>query len=64
MVAHFFGPYNITSMGYETLAAWLKAKKKKKQGEPYEVYVGDPFDKNGKPLDPYRVQTDIIQAYK
>ncbi len=64
VVAHFFGPYNITSMGYEALADWLKAKKKKKQGEPYEVYVGDPFDKNGKPVDPYRVQTDIIQAYK
>lgn len=64
VVAHFYGPYNITSMGYEALNDWLKSKKKKKLGEPYEVYVGDPFDKNGKPLDPYRVQTDIIQPYK
>ena len=60
----FYGPYNITSMGYEALNDWLKSRKKKKLGEPYEVYVGDPFDKNGKPLDPYRVQTDIIQPYK
>ena len=63
VVAHFFGPYNITSMAYEALDDWLKSRKKKKLGAAYEIYVGDPFDKEGKPLDPYRVQTDIIQPY-
>lgn len=63
VIAHFFGPYNSTSVGYEALDDFIKSKKKKKSGLPYEIYVGDPFDKNGKPLDPYRVQTDIVQQY-
>ena len=63
VVAHFFGPYNITSMAYEALDDWLKSRKKKKLGAAYEIYVGNPLDKQGKPLDPYRVQTDIIQPY-
>ncbi len=27
---------------------------------PYEIYVGDPIDANGKPIDPYSVRTDIV----
>jgi effector-binding domain-containing protein len=63
VVAHFFGPYDITNIGYNALTDWLKSRKKKKIGEPYEIYVTDPIDQNGKPLDPYRVQTDIVQPY-
>lgn len=63
VVAHFFGPYNLTYEAYEVLSDFVKDKKKKKTGLPYEIYVGDPLDKNGKPLDPFRVQTDIVQTY-
>jgi hypothetical protein len=60
VVAHFFGPYEETSQGYEALKEWLKDRKKKPSGAPYEVYVGDPIGKDGKAIDPYKVQTDII----
>jgi hypothetical protein len=64
VVAHFFGPYDITIMGHEALNDWLRAKKKKRKAPAYEIYVGDPFDKDGKPVDPYRVQTDIVFPYQ
>ncbi|MDB5200891.1 MAG: transcription activator effector binding protein [Ferruginibacter sp.] len=60
VVAHFFGPYDITIMGYEALNDWLTSHKKKRTAPPYEQYVGDPKDEKGKLRDPYRVQTDII----
>ena len=60
VVAHFFGPYDITIMGYEALNDWMKDHKKKKTGPSYEIYVGNPYDAQGKKLDPYRVQTDIV----
>jgi effector-binding domain-containing protein len=60
VVAHFFGPYEETSQGYEALKEWLKDRKKKPSGAPYEVYIGDPIGKDGKAIDPYKVQTDIV----
>jgi effector-binding domain-containing protein len=60
MVAHFYGPYNLLSQGYDALKERLKDEKKKNSAPPYEIYVGDPYDKNGKPIDPYRVRTDIV----
>jgi effector-binding domain-containing protein len=47
-------------MAYDALAEWAKDKKKKKKGNPYEVYVTDPIDKDGKPVDPYKIRTDIV----
>ncbi len=64
VVAHFYGPYSSTYVGYEVLSDWLKEKKKKRSGSPYEIYVSDPLDKDGKPADPYKVQTDIVFPYK
>jgi effector-binding domain-containing protein len=64
VVAHFFGPYNMTYEAYEALSDYIKEKNKKKTGLPYEIYVVDPFDKNGKTIDPFRVQTNIVQAYE
>lgn len=64
VIAHFYGPYSSTFMAYEALTDWLKENKKKTSGLPYEIYVTDPVDKNGKLLDPYRVQTDIIFPHK
>jgi len=60
VVAHFYGPYESTIMGYEAVNDWLKSNKKKSSAPPYEVYVNDPFDKNAKIKDPYRIRTDII----
>ncbi|HMJ47807.1 MAG TPA: GyrI-like domain-containing protein [Ferruginibacter sp.] len=60
VVAHFYGPYEYTIMGYEAIKDWLKSNKKKSSAPPYEVYINDPFDRNLKARDPYRVQTDII----
>jgi hypothetical protein len=42
----------------------MKDNKKMAAGAPFEMYVTDPVDKNGKPVDPYKVQTDIIFPIK
>ena len=64
VVAHFYGPYELTPQGYTALKDWIKDHKKKIILPPYEVYVGDPMDKDGKLIDPYKVQTDIIFTWK
>lgn len=63
VIAHFYGPYELTYEGYGVLKDWLKEHKKKAAGAPYEVYIGEPVDAKGLPRDPYRVQTDIIFPY-
>lgn len=60
VVAHFYGPYELSYEGYGALREWLKDSKKKASGSPYEIYIGDPIDSTGKARDPYRVQTDIV----
>lgn len=60
VVAHFYGPYELTYEGYGALREWLKDNKKKASGAPYEIYVGNPIDSKGKATDPYKVQTDIV----
>ncbi|MEX1203157.1 MAG: GyrI-like domain-containing protein [Ferruginibacter sp.] len=60
IIAHYYGPYSKTNMAYDALTEWAKDNKKKKKGNPYEVYVTDPIGTDGKPLDPYKVQTDIV----
>jgi effector-binding domain-containing protein len=64
VLAHFYGPYSSTFMAYEALTDWLKEKTKKTSGLPYEIYVTDPVDKDGKPIDPYKVQTDIVFPHR
>ena len=64
VVAHFFGPYDLTPMAYEALNGYLKSHKRKRTVPPYEIYVGELFDKKGKKIDPYKVQTDIIFPYR
>ncbi len=64
VVAHFYGPYNLLSQGYDALKEWLKDAKKSGNGAPYEIYVDDPVDKTGKSLDPYKVRTDIVFPHK
>jgi effector-binding domain-containing protein len=64
IVAHFYGPYDLTGQAYTVLEDWIKDHKKKAIHPPYEVYVEDPMDKNGKLKDPYKVQTDIVFTWK
>lgn len=64
VVAHFYGPYEITAMGYEALNDWMKNNKKKSSAKPYEVYVTDPFAISMDKSNPYRVRTDIYLPHK
>lgn len=63
-VAHFYGSYDMLPQAYEALGDWMKSRKKKLNGRPYEVYVDDPMDKDGKMKDPYKVRTDVIFPWK
>lgn len=64
VVAHFYGPYELTGQAYTALQDWIKDRKKKTTKAPYEVYVDDPLGKDGKLKDPYKVQTDIIFTWQ
>ncbi len=56
VVAHFYGPYDLTVQGYNAVETWLKERHRTAAGAPYEVYLGDP----GIEKDPYKILTDII----
>ncbi|MEO6583535.1 MAG: GyrI-like domain-containing protein [Ferruginibacter sp.] len=64
VVAHFYGPYSLTFQAYEALREWMNDNKKKSAGLPYEIYVDESFDSNGKARDPYRMRTDIVFPHK
>ncbi|HRN90821.1 MAG TPA: hypothetical protein PLE75_10405 [Ferruginibacter sp.] len=64
LVAHYYGPYDLTYQAYEALKEWMNDYKKKSAGAPYEVYIGSMYNEKGNPVDPYRVRTDIIFPYK
>ncbi len=64
VVAHFYGPYEMLNEAYDALNDWMKDHKKKIAGKPYEIYVDDPMEKDGKMKDPYKVRTDVIFTWK
>ena len=64
VVAHFYGPYDLTVQAYTALQDWIKDRKKKIIQAPYEIYVDDPMEKDGKLKDPYKVQTDIVFTWR
>lgn len=64
VIAHFFGPYDLTYQAYEALTEWMKDRKKKRSGAAYEIYVGSITDAKGRAVDPYQVQTDIVFPHK
>lgn len=64
VAAHFYGPSELIPTAYDALTEWLKDRKKKIKGSPYEIYVDNPLDATGKPNDPYKVRTDIVFAWK
>ena len=63
-VAHFYGPYDLIPQAYEALKNRLKETNRKLKGSPYEIYVSDPMDKKGQPVNPYKVQTNIVFPFK
>ena len=64
VIAHFYGPYGLTFYAYEVLKEWMKANSKQQSSPPYESYVGESYDKDGNPIDPYKVRSDIIFPYR
>ena len=64
LVVHFFGPFELLPVGYDAVKEWMKENKKTLAGPSYEIYVTDPIDKNGNPVDPYKIQTDIVFPIK
>ncbi|MFC4261529.1 hypothetical protein ACFOWM_01445 [Ferruginibacter yonginensis] len=64
LLAHFFGPYDLTNVGYESLAEILKDRKKRKSAPAFEIYVQNPFEPSKVKIDPYKMQTDIVMPYK
>ncbi len=64
VIAHFYGPYELLPVGYDAIKDWMKDNKKTPAAAAYEIYLTDPIDKNGKPVDPYKIQTDIIFPIK
>ncbi len=60
MVAHFYGPYNLLSLGYDAIKERLVDENKIAIGAPYEIYISDPIDSTGNIIDPYKVRTDIV----
>ncbi len=65
IIAHFFGPYDLTNAAYEALADFIKSNKKIRTALPYEMYINNPFDSTlTKKTDPYKMQTDIVFPYK
>ena len=64
LVAHFFGPNVLSTVGYDAVAEMLKERKRSKSAPAYEIYIDNPFEvKKGK-TDPYKQQTDIVLPYK
>lgn len=60
VVARYYGPYEQSSVAYEALEEWMTDYHKKLSHPPYELYVDDPLEKDGKPKDPYKVMTKIV----
>ncbi len=60
LVAHFYGPYEMSGMAYTAAADRMAATKATAAGKPYEIYIGDP----GIEKDPYKVLTDIVFPVK
>lgn len=64
LIVHFFGPFEMLPQGYDAMKEWMKENKKSPAGPSYEIYITEPVDKNGKPVDPYKIQTDIVFPIK
>lgn len=63
-LAHFFGPNELTGLGYDALTDMLKENKKRKTSSAYEIYIDNKFLEGNKKKDPYKLQTDIVMPFK
>lgn len=64
VIAHFYGPFELLPQGYDAIKDFIKENKKVATGAPYEIYITDPIDKDGKLVDPFKIRTDIIFPVK
>ena len=64
MIAHYYGPYELTYYAYEALKERLNELGKKQKGKIFEVYIDNPTDDKGNRIDPFKVRTDIIALYE
>lgn len=64
IVAHFYGGYDLLPQAYEALTDIIKDRKRTLKGKPYEIYIDDSMDKDGKLKDPYKVQTDVVFPWR
>ena len=64
LISHFFGPTELSFIGYQTLSDVLTENNKKKTGISYEVYIDNKFLAANEKTDPYQLQTDIVMPYK
>ena len=60
VVAHYFGPYEMSDRAYQACEKYIAEHKMTVDGPPYEVYIGDPALES----DMYKVQTDIVFPVK
>jgi effector-binding domain-containing protein len=60
VVAHYFGPYEMSDRAYQACEKYIAEHKLTIDGPPYEVYIGDP----GTEPDMYKVQTDVVFPIK
>ena len=60
ILVHFFGPYDLIPQGYDAVKEWMKENGRTARGTSYEIYITNPIDKKGKPVDPYKIQTDLV----
>jgi hypothetical protein len=64
VVAHFWGPLNLTKSAYEAITEKLTDVGKTKSNASYEIYKGDFFPANNAVVDFYKLQTDIVTPFK
>lgn len=57
VIVHYFGPYELSSLAYTKISAFLKQNNLVAKSAPYEMYVDDPTTKKTM----FEVRTDIVQ---
>jgi hypothetical protein len=63
LVAHYWGPNNLKSQGYDALKERLAENKKTKISDAYEIYKYA-FDSTQVETDPYKLETTLVMPYK
>lgn len=64
VLAHFWGPQNLTKSAYDALSEKISDMKRNKTSSTYEIYKGNYFDTTNAVVDFYKLQTDIVMPFK